>query len=633
MRHEVIASNPLLTRADVQQFARDLIEPLVPHFSPGRAQVRLGENRGLFGDPAGWLEGFCRPLWGAAPLEAGSGDFTHWSLWRQGLASGVDPANQEYWGLSGDTDQRSVEQAALGFALLLSPRQIWEPLSPKTKEQVIAWLGHINDVKLVKNNWLFFRVLVNLGLRNCGQKWPHDQVESDLAQIEKFDVGGGWYSDGEDGPPWRNGRVGDYYGPWALHFYSLIYSRFAAQDDPARTARFKDRSARFALDFQHFFDAHGAALPFGRSLTYRFAQCAFWGALAFAGVEALPWAVTKGIYLRHLRWWIQQPVFSETGLLTIGYGYPNLLMAEAYNSSQSPYWAMKAFLPLALPPDHPFWVAEEAPLPLRPAVHTVPGAKLILTTDPATHDVTAINPGQPVLGWPRNGAHKYSKCAYSTRFGFSVQAGAATAEEGGGDNVLSLSDDGRLYRVREQCLEPAVADGVAYSRWQPWPDVEVTTWLIAEPDGHVRIHSVRSSRKLWSLEAGFAVGWTSRQDLQTEPSPGVVSTSRGASTLRDLLGARQSGIVEAGANSNLLVSLSSMPVLQGTHDPGQAWLACWVCGSGDKQDTFPNAADFKVRAGGTGCQVLRRGQLWWSNEGNPCGTSSQDRLKSLKMPA
>src|SRR5439155_2374868 len=145
---------------------------------------------------------------------------------------------------------------------------------------------------------------------------------------------------------------------------------------------FVERSRIFAHDFAHWFSEDGSALPFGRSLTYRFAQGAFWGALAFADVEALPWAVVKGLYLRHLRWWMRQPIFSETGLLTIGYTYPNLLMAESYNSPGSPYWALKIFLPLALPEEHPFWRAEEAPLPPRRAVRTVPGAKLILTTDP-----------------------------------------------------------------------------------------------------------------------------------------------------------------------------------------------------------------------------------------------------------
>lgn len=43
---------------------------------------------------------------------------------------------------------------------------------------------------------------------------------------------------------------------------------------------------------------------------------------------------------------------------TIGYCYPQMYMAERYNAPGSPYWGMKSFLLLALPDDHPFWIAE-----------------------------------------------------------------------------------------------------------------------------------------------------------------------------------------------------------------------------------------------------------------------------------
>ena len=38
-------------------------------------------------------------------------------------------------------------------------------------------------------------------------------------------------------------------------------------------------------------------------------------------------------------------------------------MCEDYNAPGSPYWALKTYLMLALPESHPFWQAEEQPLP------------------------------------------------------------------------------------------------------------------------------------------------------------------------------------------------------------------------------------------------------------------------------
>ena len=634
-----LTQNPLRTRADVQRLVRDLVEPVVPHFSPGRAQVSLGANRALYGDPAGLLEGFARPLWGLIPLAAGGGKFAHWALWRDGIAHGTDPEHPEFWGKLGDFDQKSVESAAFGVGLALAPKELWDKLPANVRARFSAWLQRINEVKLVQSNWLFFRVLVNLGLRIRGQPWAQAQVEADLSRIDDFYLGHGWYEDGPSGPPHRDGRRGDYYVPMALHFYALIYARVAGASDPTRAARYLERARLFAQDFVHYFAADGAALPFGRSLAYRFAQGAFWGALAYAPVEALPWPVIKGLYLRHLRWWLRQPIFSETGLLTIGYAYPNLLMAESYNSPGSPYWALKVFLPLALPESHPFWSADEAPLPARRAVHTVPPAKLVLVSDPRTQDVTALNPGQPVDDWPRHAPQKYSKFAYSTRFGFSVPASSATPSEGGFDSMLALSDDRRRYRTREFCHEPEVRDGVAYSRWTPWPEVEVHTWLVAAETCHVRVHRVRSTRKLWTVETGFAAGYVDRGSPKREVRDDfvVVRTPFGRSWLRDLVApggvqtaARKTDATDLGANSHLLFSLAIMPLLRGEHEAGEFWLAC-IAGGGAPESEDTAHTSFAVEFDDVGsCRVTRADAPWWTSAGGPCGQSSPERLAAMR---
>lgn len=632
--------NPLRNRDDVQRLVRDLVEPIIPHFSPGRANVTLGPNRALYGDPAGLLEGFARPMWGLVPLTMGGGKFKHWDLWRAGIESGTNPAHPEYWGAPGDFDQRSVEMAAFGTALALAPKELWEKLSKPTQVRLVAWLSLINEVKLVQNNWLFFRVLVNLGLRLRGQPWNAERVEADLVRLDEFYLGNGWYIDGPQGAPFRDGHFGDYYVPMAFHYYALIYARVAGASDPTRATKYIERARLFAQDFIHYFSADGSALPFGRSLTYRFAQGAFWGALAFAPVEAMPWPVIKGVYMRHLRWWLRQPIFSETGLLTIGYTYPNLVMAESYNSSGSPYWGMKAFLPLALPESHPFWKAEEAPLPARPIVKTVPGARLVAMTDPKTRETLALNPGQEVEDWPRHAPQKYSKFAYSTRFGFSVPVSSATPMEGGFDSMLALSDDNRRFRVREHCYDSQVKDGVAYSRWLPWTDVEVQTWLIAAETSHVRVHRVRTTRKLWSFEGGFATGYIERaspkRDARADGSA-VVTTPMGRTWMRDLAtddsgNRRKAECVDLGASSHILVSLSAMPGLRGEHAAGEFWAVC-VAGGGASDSEEGGATEFRVELeGATECRVFRRGALWWrSLDSAICGESSEERLASLSQ--
>jgi hypothetical protein len=635
VRHAFLTPATLRTREDIHQLVQSLVAPVLPHFSPGRAGIRLGAQHAWYGEPAELLEGFSRPLWGLVPLGAGGGSFGHWQRWRDGLSAGTDPEHPEFWGWPGDFDQRIVEMAALAVGLLLLPEELWRPLAPATQRQLATWLERVNAVRPVDSNWLFFRVLVNLALRRRGLESSAEKLESDLQRLDAFHLGDGWYSDGQPGPSLRDGRVGDYYGPMGMHFYGLLYARLAADTAPRRAAEYGGRARRFAQDFQYWFAADGSALPFGRSLTYRFAQGAFWGALAFSDVEALPWSVIKGLYFRHLRWWMKQPIFSETGLLTIGYTYPNLLMAESYNGPGSPYWALKLFLPLALPETHPFWQAEEAPLPSRKSIHTVPRAKLVVVAGAGAGEIVALAPGQAVGDWPRHAPQKYSKFAYSTRFGFSVPAGAPSLAEGGFDSVLAFSDDGRRYRARDHCLDTEVRDGVAYSRWQPWADVEVRTWLIADASCHVRVHRVSSARALWSAECGFAPGFDRRSTLSSLATPGglEVRTPTGRSLLRDLSGGRSPQMIELGVNSHLLYSLAAMPALGAEHEPGRFRLVCVAAGGpirSEENRYEPAEPVFSVLFQGEVCTVLLDDALWWMTEGPGCGQSAFARLHLLE---
>ena len=46
---------------------------------------------------------------------------------------------------------------------------------------------------------------------------------------------------------------------------------------------------------------------------------------------------------------------------------------------------------------------------------------------------------------------------------------------GGSDNALMLTDDGLDWRVRDDFLDEACDGTTLYTKWLPWPDVEVQT--------------------------------------------------------------------------------------------------------------------------------------------------------------
>lgn len=589
------ANNPLRSRSDMQEAVRELVAPLVPRFSPGGARVRVGQTGAHFPDSAAELEGFARPLWALAPLLAGGGAFEALDLYLQGLTHGSDPQHAEYWGEP--RGQALVEMAPLGFALALAPHYFWEQLSPLAQQHLARWLAAINTAEVPDNNWLLFRVMANLGLKAVGAEGYSEQaLKAALDRHDTFYLSDGWYGDG-------NTMQRDYYNTFVIHLIGLIYARLEAQTDPERSQLYKRRAAAFAPEFIHWFAADGAAIPFGRSLTYRFAQGNLWGALAFADVEALPWGVIKGLLLRHLRWWAGQTIFNNDGTLSIGYAYPNLMMAETYNSPGSPYWGMNAFLPLALPETHPFWQAEEAPLPELPAVQLQAHPHMLVCRAAPRDHLFVLSSGQHDLG-VRHGEAKYAKFAYSTRFGFSVPSSQYGLAAGAYDSMLALSDDGQHFRAREAPLEAKILDNtLLYARWLPWSDaggtVEVETWLAPALPWHIRVHRLRTARKLYTAEGGFALDRTEFPTGQQAPTLyeqdglALAVYQSGWSGLRVLSGgqsaqpARAGQVVSADPNTNLLYQRTVIPTLLSEYQPGEHILICAVCAGPATSDPTP----------------------------------------------
>ncbi|NQX00950.1 DUF2264 domain-containing protein, partial [bacterium] len=559
---------PLVSRHDLAAATKRILAPLVPYFTKAGSGIRCGMLAGAHGEPTASLEAFSRALWGLVPLLAGGGDFPEAGRWRDGIVAGTDPDHPGYWGNLVNCDQRQVEQPAIALALALRPDIFWEPLGAAERARVSTWLFQTNEVDIVDSNWRWFRVLVNAALRSLGENWSPERMEEDFLRIDEFHLGGGWYRD--------ENRIGDYYIPMAMQYYGLLYAKLAEDSDLARSRIYKERAGLLTKDFVAWFAASGEAVPFGRSLIYRMAQGAFWGALAFADVEALPWGEIKGLLLRHLRWWLAQPIFTETGLLTVGYRFSNPSMGESYNAYGSPYWALKALLPLALPEGHPFWRAEEMAAPVRAAVSIQPLAGMALCHDETSGHVFGLNQGQPLEGWPRHCAHKYGKLAYSATFGFGVAAGN-NAARAGLDGTLALSDDGGLnFRLREKCESQSLENGVLASTWTPWPDVEVRTWLVPALPGHLRIHRIRSKRALRSADGGFSIDRQAK-GYQELPCSAVVNEAMGSAMI-DLHGGRRVEVITHEPGFHLMWFSAAFPVLMGDHSPGETWLATYATG-------------------------------------------------------
>lgn len=275
------SDNAFQTRTDMVAAAKALLKPLTPYMSPGKARVQFPIASGAhFDDAAAQLEGYARPLWIVGALltaqETAAEHADSLSIldyWVQGLANGINPDHDDYWGPIGDWDQRMVEAEVICFTLLSAPEKVYGPLSDASKTHLVGWLKGLNGKVMPENNWRWFRVFSNLALIKVCQV-PRDELwhlmEQDLVILEKFYISHGWSSDGvwrpvtEDpeaegtGPDAARGRHADYYsGSFALQFSQMLYAKHAADLDPERAELFQSRARTFARSFWAYFDTDG----------------------------------------------------------------------------------------------------------------------------------------------------------------------------------------------------------------------------------------------------------------------------------------------------------------------------------------------------------------------------------------
>lgn len=569
------------TRADAAKILLDMIRPLKPFYSQGKAWLQVGATAAHYGEKAARMEGFARILWGLGPLWAVDNqelspdmqaECVEWlELYQTGMIHGTNPEHEEYWGEVIDYDQKMVEMAALVVAICLSPGKLWEPLKEQEKENLYQWLNQINHKEVHSNNWRFFRILVNMTFQLLDLPWSVLNMGDDWKVIEGCYCEDGWYYDGNPGQV-------DYYIAFAMHFYGLLYAGFMKERDPEKAECLMKRGSRFSEDFIYWFAEDGNEIPYGRSLTYRFAHTAFFSAMGFAEEPGVGYGVMKALVLKNLALWLERPIFDHAGILTIGYGYPNLFMSERYNAPGSPYWSFKAFFMLALPQEHPFWQAEEEGYSYEKK-KLLDKPHMLITHDENQH-VMAFTAGQHCQNHGATEA-KYEKFVYSNQFAFSVPRGNGL-REGAFDNTLavSLKGDGH-YRVRYGMEDYRVTKDAVFVDYHIG-STQISSIIIPVAPWHVRVHKIKNIEAIDIAEGGFAIqaercfhlkgGSQSGKytpDMVKEREheifadfpwgmSGVVSLSGGTPTL-----------VQAFPNTNLLYNLTVIPTIEQRLEPGE----------------------------------------------------------------
>ncbi len=548
----------LYTKQDFQAALEQILAPIRATLLTSRGHPDFGHTATVYCRDAIDCESFLRQLWGLVPYwQGGGGDEELKAAVRAGIIAGTDPHDPAYWGSCTRYDQRFVEMAPLACGLLAVPEILWDPLTDTEKDNLVSWLWEINGQEIPPNNWRFFRILVNTALKKLGRPYSADTLREDHEAIESFYMDDGWYGDGKGGQR-------DYYVAWALHFYGLIYSLYE-QDDYA--ARYIERARIFAKEFIYWFSDKGDSIPYGRSLTYRFAQGSFWSMCVVAGVDVFDLGTLKGILSRHLSDWLEAPIFGYGGELSIGYKYPNLTMAEHYNAPGSPYWSLKFFAHLALADDHPFWAAGSKPMPPLEARKCLPVANMLVMREGG--DTFAYPAGTIVnAAFGQMGA-KYLKFAYTTRFGINLKLGDVFPVEALTDSTLSF-DIGGVFCDRRTNKKTEVFDDHLVITWSPVEGITVTTTLTPTETSHTRHHVVESDFACTAYDCGFSVANRDTDGCSQTTTPATAHTPHTAEAKNNFSLCRVTSdtadatpmVINTQPNANIVFNKTVLPCIK-----------------------------------------------------------------------
>jgi hypothetical protein len=320
--------------------------------------------------------------WLEAPLDPGPErdlQQRYADLARRAIRSACDPSSPDFLNFH-EGSQPLVDCGFLAQAVLRAPGELWRKLDPAAQKHLAAALASSRVITPGQNNWLLFAATVEAALAVMGERFDAMRIDYAIRAHQQWYAGDGLYG---DGPRFH----WDYYNSFVIHPMLLDTLRAIAPHARTWQPLYPDilaRAKRYAAIQERLISPEGTFPPIGRSLCYRtgamqvLAQMALFGELP----EPLTPPRVRSALTAVMGRLLEAPgTFDPNGWLTVGFSGHQPHLGESYISTGSLYLCAAVFLPLGLPPAHPFWSAPAEDWTSRriwrgedaPADHAIPG--------------------------------------------------------------------------------------------------------------------------------------------------------------------------------------------------------------------------------------------------------------------
>lgn len=366
------------------------------------------------------------------------------ALFVKAYTQGTDPNSPYYWGEPEKADQIG---ATIVQAIYSAPKKFWDPLTKVQKDNLTAYLQKQSVNYTWPNNHHYFHLFSTPAIEKNGADGNREMHTRRLEKLLGWYRGDGWFIDG-------NNRGFDYYNFWGFQLFNQMILRY----DPVWSEAYGDRirytSGKFMEMVPYIYSREDGHIPWGRSLTYRFASGAAIGWNIINGDTTLSPGLARRLLSGDLKYFIDHgAIGGGNKLLNIGYRGENQDLAERYIVPGDPYFAMHGLAPIILPADHPFWTSVEEPAPADGEGGRVAlkGPSCVLNVRQSDGDARIYFAGQTFHRDYWQCPIKYMQHSYSARIGFPL-VGDDGEDIGAGRTGYSYDGETWMYRWRTRTL-------------------------------------------------------------------------------------------------------------------------------------------------------------------------------------
>lgn len=441
------------------------------------------------------LEGLCRTMFVAIPLLKENPDLVLNGIkvgdyYRQQLRNMSDPSKPGYiQHLKGGPSQTLVEFGALALSLTVMPEIIWEPLTPKEKDDLAALMLSYGNGPTIGSNWRFFNIFVMSFFKDHGYSIKDDYLNELLQKSLAQYRGCGWYN---DSPAY------DYYSMWAFQMYGMIWAHYYGDKfNPKAGHQFVSNFRDLVPNYPYMFAQDGKMNMYGRSITYRMAAIVPFPLTGWLNDPSINYGWMRRIASSTMLQFLENPAMMKNRIPTLGFYGIFEPAVQIYSCRGSVFWMGKAFLGLLLPADNPFWTATENNGPWEKELKPdnaynkfMEGSNTLITNYPnsGTSEIRAWCHETVAKDWQKfRSTENYNKLSYNTAFPWM-----ADSPDGKVSMNYAVLNANRQWEVLRLYTFRKFEDGIYYrdAELETNPEIKFRLADIPLPNGILRVDKV-----------------------------------------------------------------------------------------------------------------------------------------------